>query len=135
MSVEVKGKPGGNTQLGDGVPFVFVFVLCVACMQADKAKLRVHARCRVFPLGRPWRGGSSSLFAATLQSSGRGVYVGFEAKWIKIWTAPLSLQVFYVGFMKVLHKTRVYGMGFMANPLKTHVWCISCRKNLIKTRV
>ena len=47
----------------------------------------------------------------------------------------LSLHVFYVGFMKVLHKTRVYGIGFMANPLKTHVWCISCRKNLIKTRV
>ena len=46
-----------------------------------------------------------------------------------------SLHVFYVGFMKVLHKTRVYGMGFMANPLKTHAWCISCRKNLIKTRV
>ena len=46
-----------------------------------------------------------------------------------------SLPVFYVGFMKVLHKTRVYGMGFMANPFKTHVWCISYRKNLIKTRV
>ena len=45
-----------------------------------------------------------------------------------------SLHVFYVGFMKVLRKTRIWH-GFMANPLKTHVWCISCRKNLIKTRV
>ena len=80
-------------------------------------------------------GSCAALFAASLRSSGRGVYVGFKAKWVQIWTALLSLRVFYVGFMKVLHKTRVYGMGFMANPLKTHVWCISCRKNLIKTRV
>ena len=80
-------------------------------------------------------GSSSPAFAAPLRSSGRGVYVGFKAKWIQICPALLSLRVFYVGFMKVLHKTRVYGMGFMANPLKTHVWCISCRKNLIKTRV
>ena len=79
--------------------------------------------------------GSCASFAASLRSSGRGVYLGFKAKWVPIWTATLSLHVFYVGFMKVLHKTRVYGMGFMANPLKTHVWCISCRKNLIKTRV
>ena len=79
--------------------------------------------------------GSCASFAAPLRSSGRGVYVGFKAKWVQIWTAPLSLRVFYVGFMRVLHKTRVYGMGLMANPLKTHVWCISCRKNLIKTRV
>ena len=62
-------------------------------------------------------------------------YMGFKAKWVQIWTALLSLCVFYVGFMKVLHKTHAYGMGFMANPLKTHVWCISCRKNLLKTRV
>ena len=75
------------------------------------------------------------LFAAPLRSSGRSVYVGFKAKWVEIWTAPRSLRVFFVGFMKVLHKTRVYGMGFMANPLKTHVLCISCRNKLIKTRV
>ena len=80
-------------------------------------------------------GSSAAAFAASLRSSGRGVYVGFKAKWVQICPALRSLRVFYVGFMKVLHKTRVYGMGFMANPLKTHVWCISCRKNLIKTRV
>ena len=74
-------------------------------------------------------------FAATLRSSGRGVYVSFKAKWVQICPALRSLRVFYVGFMKVLHDTRVYGMGFMANPLETHVWCISCRKNLLKTRV
>ena len=79
--------------------------------------------------------GSCPAFAASLRSPGRGVYVGFKAKWFQIWTAPRSLRVFYVGFMKVLHKTREYGMGFMANPLKTNVWCISCRKNLIKIRV
>ena len=79
--------------------------------------------------------GNSAAFAASLRSSGRGVYVGFKAKWVQICASLRSLRVFYVGFMMVLHKTRVYGMGFMANPLKTHVWCISCRKNLIKTRV
>ena len=80
-------------------------------------------------------GSCAARFAAPLRSSGRGVYVGFKAKWFQICSALSSLRVFYVGFMKVLHKTRVYGMGFMTNPLKTHVWCISCRKNLIKTRV
>ena len=45
------------------------------------------------------------------------------------------MHVFYVGFMKVLHKTRVDGIGFIVNPLETHVWYISCRKNLIKARV
>ena len=64
-------------------------------------------------------------FAASLRSSGCGVYVGFKAKWIQIGISGRSLRVFYVGFMKVLHETRVYGMGFMGNPLKTHVWCIS----------
>ena len=66
--------------------------------------------------------GSSAAFAAPLRSPGRGVYVGFKVKWVQICTGLLSLRVFYVGFMKVLHKTRVYGMGFMANPLETHVW-------------
>ena len=28
----------------------------------------------------------------------------------------MLIRVFYVGFMKVLHETRVYGTGFMANP-------------------
>ena len=41
--------------------------------------------------------GSVSLFAASLRSSGRGVYVGFKAKWVQICSAPLSLLVFYVG--------------------------------------
>ena len=132
---EVKGKPGGNPEPGDRLRFVFVFVSCVACVRAGEAKLRVRARCRVFLLTLASAVGSSPSFAASLRSSGRGVYVGFKAKWVQIWTTPLSLHVFYVGFMKVLHKTRVYGMGFMANPLKTNVWCISCRKNLIKTRV
>ena len=80
-------------------------------------------------------GSSAAAFAASLRSSGRGVYVGFKAKWVQIWTALLSLRVFYVGFMQVLHETRVYGMGFMMNPLKTNVWCISWGKNLIKTYV
>ena len=63
-----------------------------------------------------------AAFAASLRSSGRGVYVGFKAKWVQIWTALLSLRVFYVGFMQVLHKTRVYGIGFIVNPRKTNVW-------------
>ena len=63
-------------------------------------------------------GSSSPAFAASLRSSGRGVYVGFKAKWVQICSALLSLRVYNVGFIKVLHKTRVYGMGFMANPLK-----------------
>ena len=80
---------------------------------------------------------SVPAFAASLRSSGRGVlvYVSFKAKWVQICNELLSLPVFYVGFMEVLHKTRGNGIGFMANPLKTNVWCISCRKNLIKTRV
>ena len=77
---------------------------------------------------------SVPAFAASLRSSGRGVRGGFKAKWIQICSALLSLRVFGGGFMKILHQTRVYGMGFMPNPLKTHVWCISCKKNLIKTR-
>ena len=89
----------------------------------------------MFLLGRPRLWEVLLLFAASLQSSGRGEDVGFKAKWVQIWTALLSLRVFYEGFMKVLHKTRVHGMGFIANPLETHVWCISCSKNLIKTRV
>ena len=135
LVLEVKGKPGGNPEPGDRLRFVFVFVSCVACVRAGEAKLRVRARCRVFLLTLASAVGSSPPFAASLRSPGRGVYVGFKAKWIQICPGLRSLRVFYVGFMKVLHKTRVYGMGFMANPLKTHVWCISCRKNLIKTRV
>ena len=132
---EVKGKPGGNPEPGDRLRFVFVFVSCVACMRAGEAKLRVRARCRVFLLGRPWQREVLLLLAASLRSSGRAVHVGFKAKWVQICPPPLSLRVFYVGFMKVSHKTRVYGMGFIANPLKTHVWCISCSKNLIETCV
>ena len=47
------------------------------------------------------------LFAASLRSSGCGVYVGFKAKWVQICTPGRSSCVFYVlvGFMKVLHKT------------------------------
>ena len=67
---------------------------------------------------------SSTPFADSLRSSGCGVYVGFKAKWVQICIPGRSLSVFYVGFMKVLHKTCEYGMGFMMNPLKTHVWCI-----------
>ena len=131
----LRGSLEGNPEPGDRLRFVFVFVSCVACVRAGEAKLRVRARCRVFLLGRPRRWRVLLLFAASLRSSGRGVYVGFKAKWIQICPALLSLRVFYVGFMKVLDKTHVYGMGFMANPLKTHVWCISCRKNRIKTQV
>ena len=69
--------------------------------------------------------GSSAAFAASLRRSGRGENVGFKAKWVQIWTALLSLRVLYVSFVKVLHKTHVFGMGFRANPLKTHVWCTS----------
>ena len=75
----------------------------------------------MFLLGRPRLWEVVLLFAASLRSSGRGVYVGFKAKWVQIWTAPLSLRIFYVGSMKVLHKTRVHGMGFMTYPLKTLV--------------
>ena len=80
-------------------------------------------------------GSCAALFAASLRSSGRGVYVGFKAKWVQICPALRSLRMFHVGFMRVLLETHVYGMGFMAQPLKTHVRCISCRQNLIKTRV
>ena len=105
-------------------------------VRAGEAKLRVRARCRVFLLGRPQLWEVLLLLAAPLRSSGRGVYVSFKAKWIQICSALLSLRVFYVGFMMVLHETRVYGMGFMANPLKTYVCArLSCTKNLIKTRV
>ena len=131
----LRGSLEGNPQPGDRLRFVFVFVLRVACVRAGEAKLRVRARCRVFLLTLASALGSSVPFAAPLRSPGRGVYVGFKAKWVQICAALLSLRVFYVGFMRVLHKTHVYGMGFMMNPLKTHVWCISCRKNLIKTRV
>ena len=65
--------------------------------------------------------GSSAAFAAPLRSSGRGVYVGFKAKWVQICIPGRSSRVFYVGFMKVLYKTRVWSMLF--------------RKKLIKTRV
>ena len=131
----LRGSLKGNPEPGDRLRFVFVFVSCVACVRAGEAKLRVRARCRVFLLGRPRLWQVVLLFAASLRSSGRGVYVGFKAKWIQICTPRCSVHVFYVGFMNVLHKTCVYGMGFMANPLKTHAWCISCGKNLIKTRV
>ena len=50
---EVKGKPGGNPEPGDRLRFVFVSVLCVACVRAGEAKLRFRARCKVFLLGRP----------------------------------------------------------------------------------
>ena len=53
ISLEVKGKPGGNPEPGDRLRFVFVFVSCVACVRAGEAKLRVRARCRVFLLGQP----------------------------------------------------------------------------------
>ena len=133
---EVKGKPGGNPEPGDRLRFVFVFVSCVACVRAGEAKLRVRARCRVFLLTLALAVGSSAApFAASLRRSGRGGRGVFKAKWVQICSALLSLPLFYVGFMKVLHKTRVYGMGFMANPLKTHMWCISCRTHLIKTHV
>ena len=49
---EVKGKPGGNPEPGDGLCFVFVCISCMACVRAGEAKLQVRARCRVFLLGR-----------------------------------------------------------------------------------
>ena len=135
-SRRLRGSLEGNPEPGDRLRFVFVFVSCVACVQAGEAKLRVRARCRVFLLTLASAVGScASFLAASLGSSGRDVYVGFKAKWVQICIPRCSVHVFYVGFMKVLHKTHVYGMGFMANPLKTHVWCISCRKNLIQTHV
>ena len=132
---EVKGKPGGNPEPGDRLRFVFVFVSCVACVRAGEAKLRVRARCRVFLLGRPRRWEVLLLFAAPPRSSGRGVYVGFKAKWVQICSALLSLYVFYVGFIKVLHKTRVWSMLFMQKLIKTRVWSMLFREKLIKTRV
>ena len=119
LQPEVKGKPGGNPEPGDRLRFVFVFVSCAACVRAGEAKLRVHVRCRVFLLTLASAVGSSSpLFVAPLRSPGRGVYVGFKAKWVQICTPGRSLRVFYVGFMKVLHRTRVYGTAFMAKLLK-----------------
>ena len=82
----------------------------MAFVRAGEAKLRVRARCRVFLLGRPRLSGVLLLLAASLRSSGRGVRGGFKAKWVQICTGLGSLRVFGVGFMKVLHKTRVYGM-------------------------
>ena len=61
--------------------------------------------------------------------------MGFNAKWVQIWTALLSLYVFYVGFIRVLHKTRVWSMLFMKKLIKTRVWSMLFRKKLIKTRV
>ena len=40
--------------------------------------------------------GSSTPFAASLRSSGRGVYLGFNAKWVQICILGRSLCVFYV---------------------------------------
>ena len=80
-------------------------------------------------------GSCAALFAASLRGSGRGVYVGFKAKWVQIWTALLSLYVFYVGFIRVLHKTRVWSMLFMQKLIKTRVWSMLFREKLIKTRV
>ena len=80
-------------------------------------------------------GSSPPFLAASLRSSGRGVYVGFKAKWVQICTRLRSLRVFYVGFMKVLDKTRVWRILFGKKLIKTRVWRISCEKNLVKTRV
>ena len=81
----LRGSLEGNPEPGDRLRFVFVFVSCVACVRAGEAKLRVRARCRVFLLTLASAVGSSpAAFAASLRSSGRGVYVGFKAKWVQI---------------------------------------------------
>ena len=129
----LRGSLEGNPEPGDRLRFVFVFVSCVACVRAGEAKLRVRARCRVFLLGRPRRW-QVVLRSRPLCEAQDVVYTWvLRPNGSKSVPGSRSLHVFYVGFMKVLHQTRVYGMGFMANPLKTHVWCISCRKNLINT--
>ena len=132
----LRGSLEGNPEPGDRLRFVFVFVSCVACVRAGEAKLRVRARCRVFLLGRPRLWEVLLLRSRPLCEAQDVVYTWvLKPNGSKSVPGSRSGHVFYVGFMKVLHQTRVYGMGFMANPLKTHVWCISCRKNLIKTRV
>ena len=78
---------------------------------------------------------SSLLLAGSLQSSRRGVRRGFKAKWIQICRALLSLRVFYVSFIEVLHKEHRIWHGFMSASLKVRVWCIACRKNVMETRV
>ena len=80
-------------------------------MRGVRASGRGEAACacevQSVPPGPASAVGSSAPFlAAPLRSSGRGVYVGFKAKWVQICTGLRSLRVFYVGFMKVLHKTR-----------------------------
>ena len=119
---EVEGKPGGAT-LNREIGFVSSSFSCCAwraCEWAGRSCQCVRgAECSSSRWPRLWE--VVLLFAASLRTSGRGVDLGFKAKWIQIWTAPLSLRVFRVSFTNVLHGTRVYGLGFMANPLKTNV--------------
>ena len=131
----LRGSLEGNPEPGDRLRFVFVFVSCVACVRRARRSCGCvrGAECSSSRWPQLWE--VLLLFATSLRSSGRGVRGGFKAKWVQICIPGRSLHMFYVGFMKVLHKTRVYGMGFMANPLKTHMWCISCRTHLIKTHV
>ena len=129
----LRGSLEGNPEPGDRLRFVFVFVSFVACVRAGEAKLRVRARFRVFLLGRPWLWEVLLLLSRPLCEAQDVVYTWvLRPNGSKSVPGSRSLPLFYVGFMKVLHQTRVYGMGLMANPLQTHVWCISCKKNLIK---
>ena len=91
------------------------------------------------PPGPPSEVGSSAAaFAAPLRNPGRCAR-GFQGQM----DPNLSLEVLmacvlqstFSEFIKSLHKTNVFGLGFMTNPLKTNVWCISCRKDLTKTCV
>ena len=70
-------------------------------MCAGEANLQVPSACEVqsVPPGPALAVGSSPpAFAASLRSSGRGVYVGFEAKWVQICSGLARIACVSRGF-------------------------------------
>ena len=132
----LRGSLEGNPKPGDRLRFVFVFVSCVACVRAGEAKLQVRARCRVFLLGRPLRWEVLLLRSRPLCEAQD---VGYTSVLKQNGSKSVPRCAHCVCFTLVLRRSFMkhvnMALSFMLNPLKTHAWCISCRKNLVKTRV
>ena len=90
LKSEVKGKRGGKPEPLDWLRFVFIFVSCVACVQAGDAKLRERARCKCSSSRQPWWWEVLLLFLASWRSPGREVRVGFKAGCVHICSAKRS---------------------------------------------
>ena len=90
----LRGSLVGIPEPGEWLPFVFVFVACVACVRAGEGKLRVPARCRVFLLGRPRLWEVVVRCSRPLCEAQDVVYVFFKATWVQILTRLGSLHVF-----------------------------------------